>query len=195
MSRPYPLLFDLQQMMADLSLIDRKHYIPKTKRHENDIEHSFTVTLLCWYVHEKLQLKLDISKIFKYAMAHDFVERYAGDTSSFASKAARAEKIVREQAALSRLSAEFSEFEDLVNTMQRYESKADEESLFVWTVDKMQQLIMGDLDDWTCYKEDEISYQRFTDNYVEIAQKGSVYCREMFEAILDYCRTTYQNAN
>jgi putative hydrolases of HD superfamily len=191
MTRPYPIMFELQQLTVDLSLIDRKHYLPQTKRNENDLEHSFTVALLCWYLHEKLQIEIDIALVLKYAMAHDFVERYAGDVPSFASEQARKEKIVQEQQALTRLSSEFAEFADLAITMQRYEEKQDEESLFVWTVDKIQQLIMGDLDNWACYVEGEISYERFVDKYTEIAQRGSKYCREIFDTIIEYCKTTY----
>jgi putative hydrolase of HD superfamily len=191
MSRPYPLLFDLQQLTVDLSLINRRHYLPGTKRNENDLEHSLTVALLCWYLYEKLQPSLDISLVLKYALAHDFVERYAGDISSFADPKAREEKVSKEQEALARLSGEFSEFPDLVKTMKRYELKDDEESLFVWTVDKIQQLIMGDLDNWICYVEDGISYERFIKNYTDIAQRGSKDCREIFNTVIEYCKTTY----
>lgn len=191
MQRPTPLLFDLQQLTVELSRIDRKHYLPQSKRRENDLEHSFTVALLCWYLFEKLQPDLNIAKILKYAMAHDFVERYAGDVPSFASKEARDEKVIREQQALDRLSVEFTEFHDLVETMQKYELKQDEESLFVWTIDKIQQLIMGDLDNWACYKEDDISYDRFVEKYTDIAEKGSPYCQEIFVNLIEYCKTTY----
>ncbi len=191
MTRPYPLLFELQQLSVDLSLINRKHYLPHTKRNENDLEHSFTIALLSWYLYENLKPNLDISLVLKYAMAHDFVERYAGDVPSFASKQAREEKVVKEQEALVQMSNELAEFPNLVDTMQHYEEKQDDESIFVWTVDKIQQLILGDLDDWACYVEDEISYKRFVEKYTEISEKGSQYCREIFDSIIEYCKTTY----
>lgn len=191
MTRPYPLLFELQQLTVDMSLIDRKHYLPGTKRNENDLEHSFTVALLCWYLYEKVRPNLDISLILKYAMAHDFVERYAGDVPSFASQQAREEKVIKEQMALAQLSEELSDFPDLTATMQNYEKKDDEESLFVWTVDKIQQLTMGDLDNWACYVEDKISYDRFVEKYTDISNKGSKYCKEIFDAIIEYCKTKY----
>ncbi len=75
--------------------------------------------------------------------------------------------------------------------MQQYELKNDEESLFVWTVDKMQQLIMGDLDDWRSYIEDDITYDRFVEKYTDIAQKGSGYCRVIIEELIKHCTTTY----
>jgi putative hydrolase of HD superfamily len=153
MHTPDPLLFSLQQMIIDISLIERKHYLPHTSRRENDIEHSMTVAILCWYILDKYTLDLDVAKVLKYALTHDFVERYAGDVPTFASVDERNEKVLREQESLNRLSEEFEGFGDMVTSMQRYEAKEDEESLFVWSVDKMQQLIMGDLDNWRSYAE------------------------------------------
>lgn len=178
-------------MINDLSLIERKHYHPGAKRRENDTEHSMAVAILCWYIHDKYALDLDITKILKYALTHDFVERYAGDVPTFASSAERDTKVLREQESLKRLSEEFNEFEGMVTSMQRYEIKEDEESLFVWSVDKMQQLIMGDLDKWSSYAEAPITYGQFAIKYTELSEKSSKYCREIFNGLLAYSKSTY----
>ncbi len=191
MSTPDPLFFDLQQMIIDLSLIDRNHYLAKTSRRENDTEHSMTVALLSWYIHDRHKINLDIAMILKYSISHDFVERYAGDVNTFASASARAAKIQSEQQSLERLSREFSGFPDMVTSMQNYEHKQDEESLFVWTVDKMQALIMGDMDGWRPYAELEITYEQFCDKYKELLEGSSPYCQEIFEGLIEYCKTTY----
>jgi len=93
------------------------------------------VTLLCWYIHDRYKINLDIAKIMKYALVHDFVERYAGDVNTYASAKAREQKVKDEAVALERLSTEFTTFPDLVSKMNEYELKQDDESLFVWTVD------------------------------------------------------------
>jgi len=185
------MLFSLQKLVADMSLIDRNHHILGSERAENDIEHSFTVALLCWYIHDHLSLALDLTKIFKYALVHDFAERYAGDTNTFASKEDRAKKVELEAAAIVRLSEEFGEFSDLPQTLQSYDSKSDEEALFVWTVDKMQAMILGDLDNWRPYKKISITYDSFSKKHHEHLDAGSPHCREIFEALLEYCKTTY----
>src|SRR5687768_18319751 len=123
MRKPDHVLFELQKMSIDLALIDRNHYLAGTGRRENDIEHSFTVALLCWYIHDRYKIDLDITKILKYALAHDFVERYAGDVNTYASTEARQQKVKDEAAALERLSAEFTVFPDLVSKMNEYELK------------------------------------------------------------------------
>lgn len=193
MQKPDHTLFELQKMSIDLALINRNHYLAGTDRRENDIEHSFTVALLCWYIHDRYVINLDITKILKYALAHDFVERYAGDVNTYASNQAREQKVKDEAAALARLSTEFSEFPDLVSSMNEYELKQDEESLFVWTVGKMQQLLMGDLDGWRPYHEISITYERFCDKSAEQLKKSSRYARDIFDALIEYSKTTYNN--
>lgn len=178
-------------MTIDLSLIDRKHYLAGTNRRENDIEHSTTVAVLCWYIHDKYDLKLDVAKILKYAISHDFVERYAGDINTFASVAERKEKLKLEIKALEKLSKEFNEFPDMITLMQDYETKNDDEALFVWTVDKMQQLIMGYLDSWRAYSEGGITLSQFTKKYAELSRKSSPYCRSIFEGLIEYSKSTY----
>lgn len=191
MQKTDPVFFELQKMIVDLSLIHRNHYLAQTERRENDIEHSMTVAVLCWYIHDKYRIDLDIAKILKYAIAHDFVERYAGDVNTFANVEERASKVIKEKQSLERLSDEFREFGDMVSTMQQYELKIDEEALFVWTVDKMQALIMGDLDGWRPYAELNITFEAFCKKYSELQEQSSTYCREIFSGLIEYCKTTY----
>lgn len=188
---PDPLLFALQQMTIDLSMIKRNHYLAKTDQKENDSEHSLTVALLCWYIHERHHLRLDISKILKYAITHDFVERYAGDVNTFADQNERDAKIARERNSLERLSLEYRHFPGMISAMREYESRKDEESKFVWTVDKMQGMIMGDMDSWRPYANLGITYDQFVSKHTEHLMKSSKYCREIFEGVLEYCKTTY----
>jgi len=181
----------LQQMIVDLSFVKRGHNLANTAVRENDVEHSMMVTLLCWYLYEKLQPDLDLTKVLKYAMCHDFVEQYAGDVSTFASADARLAKSANEAAALRRIEQEHAAFSDLTKTMADYERKHDEESKFVWTIDKMQTLIMGDMDEWRPYIEVNTSYQTFSDKYNELLAQSSRYCKEIFRELIDYCQTTY----
>lgn len=181
----------LQQLVIDLSLINRNHYLAKTERRENDIEHSMAVALLCWYLYDKLQPELDLAKILKYAVSHDFVEQYAGDVCTFATTDERTAKVANEAAALKRIQQEHAGFPVLAKTMAQYEAKQDEESRFVWTVDKMQALIMGEMDGWRPYAELKITYQQFVDKYDELSHSASKYCKEIFDELVAYSHTTY----
>jgi putative hydrolase of HD superfamily len=191
MKKPDPLLFTLQQLSIDVALINRNHYLAGTSRRENDIEHSYSVALLCWFIHDKYQIPLDVGRILKYALAHDLVERYAGDTNTYASKEDRQKKTELERGALEKFSREFVGFTDLITTMSDYEAKKDEESLFVWSVDKMQQLVMGDMDSWRPYREIDVSYERFKSKCSEHLRDCSPYCKEIFSGLIEYSSTTF----
>ncbi|HTE22407.1 MAG TPA: HD domain-containing protein [Candidatus Limnocylindria bacterium] len=190
-TKPHSTFFSLQQLVVDLAFIERNHHLIGSERPENDIEHSFMVALLCWFICSHYQLDLDMSKVFKYALAHDFVERYAGDINTYASQKDRQKKTKLEKAALKQLGKDFHEFGDLVETMQAYEDKADEEALFVWTVDKMQALVLADMDNWRPYKKINIEYARFVQKHSEQLAQCSPYCKEIFASLLEYCKTTY----
>lgn len=189
--RPHNTFFSLQQLVVDLAFVERNHHLIGSERQENDIEHSFMVALLCWFIYDRYDIKLDLSKVLRYALTHDFAERYAGDVNTFASDSDRQKKVELERAALARLSQEFSDFKDLATCMQKYEEKADEEALFVWTVDKMQALVLADMDGWRPYQKINVSYERFVQKHSEQLATCSPYCKEIFTSLLEYCKTTY----
>lgn len=191
MEKPDEMLFSLQKLVSSLSLIDRNHHVLDSERAENDIDHSFSVALLCWYLCEKHRIPLDLNKVMRYALVHDFVERYAGDVNTYATASERLKKIELEKASLSRLSAEFKGFPGLVAAMQNYEAKSDEEALFVWTVDKMQAMILGDLDNWRPYRKLGITYDKFAEKHSDQLEHSSPYCKVIFAPLLEYCQTTF----
>ena len=56
---------------------------PNNKRFENDAEHSYQLAMVAWFLIEQDKLKLKKELCFMYALAHDLVEIYAGDTYIF----------------------------------------------------------------------------------------------------------------
>lgn len=184
-------MFTLQKLTSDLTKVNRNHHILDSDKAENDVEHSYAVTLLCWYIYDKLGLSLDLGKILKYAMVHDFVEVYAGDVNTFANDTDRKKKLDNEAIALTRLTEELKSFEGMTTSLKAYEAKSDEESVFVWTVDKMQALILADLDTWRPYKKISITYESFASKHHEQLSNCSFHCKEIFSELLEYCKTTY----
>lgn len=189
--KPDPLLFELQQLTIDLALVERNHHLAKHPRSENDIEHSFAVTLFCWSIVSRHELPLNLERILKYALIHDFLERYAGDINTYASTNDRAKKIVLEKQSLNRMTQELKDFPDLVQAMHSYEDKADDEAKFVWTVDKMQALVLADMDGWRPYQKIDIKYDQFLAKHTEQLQNASPYIKDIFRDLLEYCKTTY----
>lgn len=144
----------LQKLVNDLAKVRRNHYIPSTDEHESNIHHSYSVAMLAWMIHDELNLDLDMAKVLKYALIHDMVEVYAGDTNAYADEELKKEKKIRERQAYQRLAKEFrSIFPDFISAIESYEAHSDKEGEFVWTIDKIQALVQGNIDDMRPFYE------------------------------------------
>lgn len=134
---------ELQKLIADFAKIKRTNKLVDNPGRENDVEHSFGLALTCWFLAPHIAPELDLQKIFEYALIHDLVELYAGDTYFLVTAAEAKQKKAREHAALERLSAEWlQDFPGLIQALQAYEDKADEEAWFVYAVDKILPPLM-----------------------------------------------------
>lgn len=71
-----------------------------------------------------------------FAVVHDLVELYAGDTSIWSSKEKLASKASREKAAAKEIVANFPAFPWIGQTVQAYERKDSSEAAFVYAMDK-----------------------------------------------------------
>jgi 5'-deoxynucleotidase YfbR-like HD superfamily hydrolase len=184
-------LTKLQKLILDIVSVERHHYIPDLNKHENVVEHSFTLAMLCWRLFELVKPELDLNKIFKYALVHDFPERgNKKDVNTYASQKERDSKHIREKAELEKISAELSDFEDFVKVLNEYEIM-NAEARFVWTVDKMTQLILGQIDNWRPYREYGISFDAFCTKNEEFLEKASPYLKEIFRELFENCKKTY----
>ncbi len=121
------------------------HRLPQVKRFThrpgetepmNTAEHTLELALLCWYIMECEALELNSDLVLKYALAHDLVEAYAGDTPAYDTEG-QTQKATREHKALQRIEKEFKEFPELIQIITDYEEKSDKESVFVYAVDKL----------------------------------------------------------
>ena len=125
-------LIAVQKLINDFAKVKRSVYMPESDDYENDVHHSFSLALLAWQIHDKLNLDLDVAKILKYALVHDLVEVYAGDTHAFSTAAGRKRKLLKEAESLKKLRQEFAElFPDLTDTMAAYDEgdHADDEAV------------------------------------------------------------------
>jgi 5'-deoxynucleotidase YfbR-like HD superfamily hydrolase len=141
--------------------IDRDLFLIKQSRLENDVEHSFQLALLVWYLSEGTELKKE--KLLKYALAHDLVETYAGDSPPFSSTESHLQsKDGREQSALEKIESDFSSFSDLAQALHAYEEKKDPESRFVYVIDKimpiLNELTFGEI---VYYKKNGVTFEKW----------------------------------
>ena len=95
------------------------------------------------------------------------------DINTYAKDNERQTKKELEAKQLSALSHEFGDFANFVNSLKDYENRSDEESLFVWSVDKMQHIILGQIDNWRPYQAYGVTYAQFCAKGEEFMSKCS----------------------
>jgi putative hydrolase of HD superfamily len=106
---------------------------------ESDTDHTVMIAVCACALASKLYPYLDIGKVSQYAIVHDLVEVYAGDTNTFnISDEDRHKKEERERSAFERISKEFNNvYPWIPETIEKYESLSDDEAQFVKAVDKL----------------------------------------------------------
>ena len=106
---------------------------------ESDTDHTVMLSICACSLASKLYPHLDIGKVAQFAIIHDLVEAYAGDTNTFnLSDVGRVEKEKREEEALTRLQSEFNGvYPWIPTTIEEYESLQTDEAQFVKVVDKV----------------------------------------------------------
>ncbi len=126
----------LLDLLVAFRAVERMVTVRGDSRLENDAEHSFSLTLLAWMLSRSFA-ELDQNRVIRYALVHDLVEAYAGDTYIWDPHSVATKK-ERETNAENRIDEEFREaFPDLPKTIRAYEARKDEESKFVWVLDKL----------------------------------------------------------
>lgn len=140
---PLKRLLDMQQLALDFRAMDRIVYVPENEGHraENNVEHTFSLAMLAWQIASQ-HPHLNIDKVIRYSLVHDIVEIHAGDILFHRSAKAEADKHARETAALKRLKQDWPDFPDLAETIRIYEARQDNESKFVYALDKLQPLLV-----------------------------------------------------
>jgi len=136
-------LLDLQTFLLAFRDIERVNYLPnKGDTPENDVEHSYHLAMAAWFLAQYFP-HLNRDKIIRYAMAHDLVEVHAGDTYIFADDDSINTKKQREHDAFEKIKKDWKDFPDLIDAIAAYESKNDEESKFVYALDKIMPIMMN----------------------------------------------------
>ncbi len=157
-----------------LKFITLTHEFQRTKRSiyatgedrlEHDAEHSYQLGMVAWYLVSSQKLTLNIDRVIKYALVHDLVEVYAGDTPNFGKGVElKADKSKREEEALEKLQKDFPQATDMFELITRYEKRDDAESRFVYALDKFLSSANIYLDEGRSWFKNNVTLQEMIDN-------------------------------
>ena len=183
-------ILKLHQLTNAFRAVRRTTKVVGEFRYENDSEHAYQFALLAWYIIDIDRLPLDKLRIFEYCLAHDLPEAYAGDVDPWSStEDEKRLKGQREAEAEQRLAQEFGEFRGLASCFERYHARSDEESRFVYALDKIQPVISIYLDRGDFYRAHHVTLVAWIEhNRPKVSESKHVV--PYFEAIVSFLETT-----
>lgn len=127
--------------------------------YESDTDHSFMLGFFACALQQYCAPELDRGKLAEYALVHDFVEVYAGDTVSLGLHDKK-EKEEREHRALLRIKEEFDGiFPWISDTIEKYEAQQEPEARFIKVLDKIMPGFTHHHNNGTIFDELKISPQ------------------------------------
>lgn len=150
-------IMGFEALLHSFALVERVAHIKGRVARENDVEHSFHIAMLAWYILDAFKLPLDVNRVIQYALVHDLVEVYAGDTYIWDEEAKKT-KHEREEKARLQIADEFPEFPSLNVAIEKYEKQEDAESKFVKALDKVQPVMANYLENGRTWKEMEVAF-------------------------------------
>jgi putative hydrolase of HD superfamily len=129
----------LGRLALDFGKVERITYHPDGKSPESDTDHTVMLGLVACAIADQHFPHLNVGLIAQYALVHDLVEVYAGDTPTLhiPTADAKATKQAREHAAYEQIQREFADtLPWLPSLIGSYESLATDEARFVKVLDK-----------------------------------------------------------
>lgn len=148
------------RLLHDFQKVERVILVPGSERNENDVEHSYLLAMLAWQIAEMVAPHLSREKVLKYALVHDLVEVYAGDTYFYDTQSdVFRDKTAREHAAMKRILEEKMLSEDMCASLAAYEARMDSEAQFVYALDKLIPIMSIYLDGGKTWKAHGITFE------------------------------------
>jgi putative hydrolase of HD superfamily len=109
---------------------------------ESVADHSFAMALLGWFLCESESLDLDVSKVIRMALLHDFGEIDVGDLTPSDGVDAK-DKLERERQAIARIFALLANGEIYRQLWEEYEAGVSPEARFVRQLDKLEMALQA----------------------------------------------------
>ncbi len=181
-------IINFMTFINKLREVERVILMKGSDRFENDTEHSYQLAMTAWYIITTYKLPLNVEKALKYGLVHDLVEIHAGDVFFYdqMDPAVKAQKIQKEAEALEQIKKDFADFPELAEAIEGYETKHDEESKFIYALDKLISPINIYLDGGRIWHQNEISFEKLYNNKkpkVEVSPEIGKYFDQLAEKL------------
>jgi putative hydrolases of HD superfamily len=160
-------IIDLGELSLAFGRVDRVTYHPDGETFESDTDHTVMLGLIACAFADAYLPELRQGSIAQFALVHDVVEVYAGDTSTLnISEDGKAAKKAREAAAEDRIRTEFERRLPWLPWMiELYEQQRMPEARYVKAMDKLLPKITHILNDCQTIKDEGMPLGRLKLRY------------------------------
>ncbi|MCX6756682.1 MAG: HD domain-containing protein [Candidatus Nomurabacteria bacterium] len=166
-------LVDIARLTFKFALVDRVTMLEDGEKYESDTDHTVMLAVCaCALAEASYKDKLDIGKVAQFAIVHDLVEAYAGDTNSInITDENRGKKEMKEAESLKRIESELGRVYPWIHkTIEEYERLDTKEAQFVKTLDKVMPKISHTLNKGVALKKLGVSKEE-TESHFSIQMK------------------------
>lgn len=182
--------------------VERAILYPDKTRSESDTDHTVMLGLVAIAYAKETAPYLDVGKVAQFALVHDLVEAYAGDTPTFGlhhGDSALLEKAKREEEALRKIEDEYGTILPHIPTLIReYEALSSKEARFVKALDKCMPIIAHILNEGASFKDPTV-FEPFkrkqSETLKETYAKDLPEVMELFDALTDRMVETLATSN
>lgn len=170
----------LGRLSLQFGRVDRITFHDDGTTPESDTDHTVMLGLIATAL--AASTNLDVGLVAQYALVHDLVEVYAGDTNTLGglTTEGKADKKAREEAALARLFVEFGDgpLHHVADALMSYERQKAPEARFVRAVDKLMPKITHILNGAVTLRRQGVDPVRQAARYVEQRAEIAAYTPE-----------------
>ena len=186
-----PATVDAVIALGQLSLAFGR--VPRITRHEDgerpetDTDHTVMLALIACALAPQIRADLDLGLVAQYALVHDLVEVFAGDTPTLRvlDAAARAAKAAREREAYERIAAAFgATLPWLPDRIGEYEARRTPEARYVKALDKLMPKITHLLNGLATIRRQQMDVDELRARYTAQRDELRGYAAD-FPALLD----------
>lgn len=142
------LIIEVYFQIMHLKQLYRRGWLRKervSRMHcESVADHCFGMFILAWLIMDKFSLELDVVKVFKMIIGHEFGEVYGGDMTP-ADGISEEEKYRIEHESVLKIFKDFPGEDSYIEIWEEYAAKETREARFVAQIDKLEMAFQGSI--------------------------------------------------
>ena len=153
-------------------MVNRVTLLENGQTLESDTDHTVMLSVCACSLAAKLYPTLNVGKISQYALVHDLVEAYAGDTDTSNFDTVNwQDKTDRESKAFQKIKDEFSKnYNWIADTISQYDKQEDDEAKFVKLMDKVMTKLTHRSNSGAYFKNNNLSKEEAENHLVSQAK-------------------------